>query len=250
MTVKTIIIDDETPARDLLRIYLSAHQQIDVLGEYVNGFEGIKAINSLKPDLVILDIQMPKINGFEMLELLDHQPVIIFSTAYNEYAIRAFELNAVDYLLKPYSKERLLQAVDKAVIRLKSNEYSEEEIPKLMAHINEVSDAYLQRIVVKTGPKIEVIPVNEIQYLEANDDYVNIHTMGGKFLKQRTMKYYEQRLAPKKFVRIHRSYIVNIEEIAKLELMEKDAYIVILKDGIKLKVSRSGYPKLKRTLNY
>ncbi len=249
MTIKTIIIDDEAPARDLLKIYLKTHAEIEILGEYINGFEGTKAINSLKPDLVILDIQMPKINGFEMLELLEHHPVIIFSTAYNEFAIKAFELNAVDYLLKPYSKERLLQAIDKAKVRLNSDEKAV-DIPNLINHVEEENDDYLQRIVVKTGAKIEVIPVDEVKYLEANDDYVNIHTEERKFLKQKTMKYYEQRLSPNRFVRIHRSYIVNIEEIDKLELMEKDAYIVILKGGTMLKVSRSGYPKLKKALSF
>lgn len=249
MTIKTIIIDDEAPARDLLKIYLKTHAEIEILGEYINGFEGTKAINSLKPDLVILDIQMPKINGFEMLELLEHHPVIIFSTAYNEFAIKAFELNAVDYLLKPYSKERLLLSIDKAIVRLNSDEKTV-DIPNLIGHVEELNDDYLQRIVVKTGAKIEVIPVGDIKYLGANDDYVNIHTEERKFLKQKTMKYYEQRLSSNRFVRIHRSYIVNIEEIDKLELMEKDSYIVILKDGTTLKVSRSGYPKLKKALSF
>ncbi len=249
MIIKTIIIDDEAPARDLLKIYLKTHTEIEILGEYINGFEGAKAINSIKPDLVILDIQMPKIDGFEMLELLEHHPAVIFSTAYNEFAIKAFELNAVDYLLKPYSKERLLQAVDKAIVRLNSDEKAV-DIPNLIGHIEDVNDEYLQRIVVKTGVKIEVISVGEIKYLESNDDYVNIHSQERKYLKQRTMKYYEQRLSPNRFVRIHRSYIVNIEEIDKLELMGKDSHIVILKGGITLKVSRSGYPKLKKALSF
>ncbi len=249
MTIKTIIIDDEAPARALLRIYLAGQGNIEVVGEFTNGFEGIKAINALKPDLVILDIQMPKINGFEMLELLEHHPVIIFSTAYNEFAIKAFELNAVDYLLKPYSKKRLLGAIAKAEVRLKIDVESR-ELPNLLAGVNDLNNEYLQRIVVKTGAKIEVIPIDEVMYLEANDDYVNIYVTGGKFIKQRTMKYYEQRLPPSKFVRIHRSFIVNIEEINKLELMEKDAYVVILKNNSRLKVSRSGYPKLKRALRF
>ena len=250
MKLTTIIIDDEAPARDLIKAFLKDDHDIDLLGTFQNGFEGLKAINELRPDLVILDIQMPKITGFEMLELLEHHPIIIFSTAYNEFAIKAFELNAVDYLLKPYSRQRFKEALEKAKSKKLSQSSENTPIKELIKHVNENRHDFLERIVVKTGTKIHVITIDHIQYLEAQDDYVMIHTDQGKYLKQKTMKFYEEHLDPKHFVRIHRSFIVKIAEIDRLELMEKDSYILWLKNQTKLKVSKTGYPKLKQALNF
>lgn len=217
------------------------------MAECSDGFQGLKTIQELKPDLVFLDVQMPKLNGFEMLELLENPPVIIFTTAYNEYAIKAFEMNAIDYLLKPFSRERFGKSVEKALRKAGSAE----EAGAVKEFINKVSvTEKTGRIVVKTGTKIQVISVEEIQYLEAQDDYVMLYTADGKFLKQQTMKHYEASLDSNEFVRIHRSYIVNIHEVTKIELYEKDSYQVLLKNGAKLPVSKSGYSLLRKELDF
>jgi two-component system LytT family response regulator len=246
-TIKAIIIEDEDLSRKLIINYLKDFSEIEIIRECENGFEGIKAIGELNPDLVFLDIQMPKLNGFEMLELLDNIPEIIFITAHNEYAIKAFELNAVDYLLKPYSRERLVEAVRKAIDRIRSQQPVDKKIGKL---INHSLDDIIERVVVKTGSKIKVIPVQKIQYLEAQDDYVMIYTEESKHLKQATMNFFEIHLDPKQFIRVHRSYIVKIDQVVQLEPYEKDNYIVVLKSGAKIKVSKSGMKNLKAMLNF
>ncbi|MCL3780035.1 response regulator [Prolixibacteraceae bacterium JC049] len=244
--IKAIIIEDEEPGRNLLRSYLKGAPEVEVVAECENGFEGIKAINEKRPDLVFLDIQMPKITGFEMLELLDYQPEIIFTTAYNQYALKAFEYSAVDYLLKPFSKTRFLQAVSKAVERIEGGK-AQPNYDKL-AESN--SDEPLIRVVVKDRNRINIIPVEKIRYIESQDDYVMIYTNEGRFLKQKTMKYFESQLDSTYFVRIHRSYIVKVDEIAEIQQYDKESYIVILKDKTKLKVSKSGYKNLKEILRF
>lgn len=246
--IKTIIVEDEKLARDLVKDYLSIHEDFQLIGEYEDGFSGLKAINELKPDLVFLDIQMPKLTGFEMLEILDHHPAIIFTTAYDQYALKAFEHNALDYLLKPYSTERFEEALGKARDRVKSGENSQ-SISKLVKHRDEQVEA-IHRVVVKSRSRIHVIPVENITYLEAQDDYVMINTPDSKHLKQKTMKYFESHLPDEDFVRIHRSYIARISEIAQMQLYEKESYVVILKNGIKLPVSKTGLPKLKSKLDF
>jgi len=246
--VKTIIIEDENPARDLIKHYLLTYKEIELLGEFADGFTGLKAIQDLKPDLVFLDIQMPKLTGFEMLELLDEMPTLIFTTAYDQFAIKAFELNAVDYLLKPYSKERFDMAVNKALERIARGTPAQ-QVKKLMDHVTETRDS-LDRVVVKTGNKIKVLPIESIFYIESQDDYVMIYTNQGKFLKQQTMKSFEQQLDPSLFARIHRSYLVNIETITQLELYEKNSYVAVLSNGVKLKVSDSGYKALKSLMRF
>jgi two-component system LytT family response regulator len=245
--IKAIIIEDEKLARNLILEYLRDYSDIQVTGEYENGFSGLKAINELKPDLVFLDIQMPKLNGFEMLEVLDHKPVIIFTTAFDQYAIKAFEFNAADYLLKPYSQERFSEALKKARERLISGDVNITD--KLINHIDKQKEI-INRIVVRSRSNIHVIPVDKISYIKAEDDYVMLYTLDGKFLKQKTMKYYEDHLPPEDFVRIHRSYITRLSEISQMQLYEKDSYIVILKDGTKLPVSKSGLPRLKNMLDF
>lgn len=248
MKIKTIIIDDEQPARDLIKHYLSSHPEIDLLGEFPDGFAGAKAIQDLQPDLVFLDIQMPKITGFEMLELIDDPPVVVFSTAYDQYAIKAFELNAVDYLLKPYSKERFDQALEKAIKKVGEKPASAAPLKAVMQAVDE-REEYLQRIAVKMRHKIEVIPVSDIIYIQAEDDYVMIHTAMNKYLKEKTMKYFETHLEPTRFIRIHRSHIVNADYISRLELYDKESYSVILKNNVSLKASNAGYKLLKDTLH-
>jgi len=243
-----IIIDDENLARQIVSKYLEDHTNIELLAVCTNGFEGIKKINELHPDLVFLDIQMPKINGFEMLELIEEPPVIIFTTAYDQYAIKAFEVNAADYLLKPFSKERFDEAIEKAKLFLRDKEKQISQIKKLISHNDEKTE-FLERIIVKDGSNINIIPVDEIKYIEAQDDYVMIHSEKGKFLKQKTMKFMEIHLNPKDFVRIHRSYISAVKEIEKLEQLGKDSFILKLKYSTKsLSVSRRGYENLKKLL--
>ncbi len=245
--MKAIIIDDEALARDLVRSFLDCYNDIEILGEYSDGFQGLKAINELQPDLVFLDVQMPKLTGFEMLELLDKPCNIVFTTAYNEYAIKAFEHNAVDYLLKPFSKERFQDAINKVKERVSSSVTGEEEIEKIKSH-NDSSDGLLTRVVVKSRNKIDVLAVDQIKYFEAQDDYVMIYTKEGRFLKQKTMKYFETHLNSDEFCRIHRSYLVKIDQISQLQPYEKDHWLVILKSGESLKVSRNGFKLLKHQL--
>ena len=246
--IKVLIIDDEQLARDLLRNYLSKDLRLEVVGECANGFEGVLAIQELKPELVFLDIQMPKITGFEMLELLTDPPVIIFSTAYEEFAIRAFEANAVDYLLKPYPAERVQIAVEKALKRIQSGAGNKEEVDA-MAQAHDENSGLIARIVVKSGAKIRIIPVETIDYLESEDDFVMIYCKEGHFLKQKTMKYFENHLDPKKFIRIHRSCIVNATQLAEIQQYGKESWILLTKQGAKLKISKSGYLTLKQFLD-
>jgi two-component system, LytTR family, response regulator len=247
--MKAIIIEDEQPARELVKNYLKPFTEIELLGEFSDGFSGIKAINELHPDLVFLDIQMPKLTGFEMLEILDHIPDIIFTTAYDQFAIKAFEMNAVDYLLKPFSKERFGQAVEKAMDRFSKKKDTQENFKELKKHVQSQIEI-LERVVVKTGTKIKVVPVEEILYLESQDDYVMIYSANGKFLKQETMKHFEEHLDPGQFIRVHRSYIVRLDAIVQLELYEKGSYLAVLNNGAKIKVSDSGYKNLKSKMSF
>lgn len=243
-TYRIIIVEDEEPARDLLKRYLSASTNIEIIGEFADGFEAAKAINSLKPDLVLLDIQLPRLTGFEILEIIEHPAAIIFTTAYDEYALKAFERNAVDYLLKPFSKDRFLQALERAKERMAAK--SAPNLETLAENLT--PNEPLNRIVVKTGKAIQVVPIEQIEMIEASDDYVSIYTNQERFVKKQTMKYFEERLNPNTFIRTHRSYIVNITQIASIELYEKDSYIGILRNGNKVKISASGYKELKEKL--
>jgi two-component system LytT family response regulator len=246
---KVLVIDDEKLARDIIISYLANDDEIEVIGQCDNGFEGFKQINELKPDIIFLDIMMPKVTGLEMLELIDHPPIVIFSTAYDQYAIDAFEKNAVDYLLKPYSEERFADALSKA----KKKVGQEKGLPgniTLDIRQSKPEQELLSRIAVKIGAKIQIIPVDKINYLEAMDDYVKLHTADGTFLKQHTMKYFETNLPPADFVRIHRSYIIKVKNINRLEQMGKDSHIVILNNQTPLNVSRTGYSKLKEILGF
>ncbi len=245
--IRTIIVEDEELARTLLRSYIKDREEIEILCECENGFEGVKAINELKPDLVFLDIQMPKITGFEMLELLDHHPEIIFCTAYDQFALKAFEFNAADYLLKPFSRDRLLSALEKVKERLEKRVEGDDVVDKIT---NYPREGHLDRVVVKDRHKIHIIPSDHIRYVESMDDYVLIYTNEGRFTKQKTMRYFEQALDPHDFARIHRSYIVRIDQIAQLQQYEKESYVAILHDKTKLKVSKSGYKNLKDLLNF
>lgn len=244
--LKVIIIDDEKLARDLIRSFLAGYNNIEIAAECENGFEGIKSINEYKPDLIFLDIQMPKLNGFEMLELIDEKLNVIFSTAYDQYALKAFEVNAVDYLLKPFSRERFNEAVKRVIDRIEKPEPLTQK-PKDLASNFVSKDEILKRIVVKNNQKIIIIPVDQIFYLEAQDDYVKIVTKDVSSLKQNRMKFFEEHL-PDSFVRIHRSYLVNINFIKQIDLIAKNSHAVLLKDGKQLPVSKNGYTKLREMI--
>jgi len=240
--MKIIIIDDEPLARGIVKEYLQSFSDLELVAECSDGFEGIKAIQQYHPDLIFLDIQMPKINGFEMLELIENPPSVIFTTAFDEFAIKAFESNAVDYLLKPFSKERFEKAIQKYVQQ--ANVSTTQQVLESAAS----SPLQQNRIVVKDGNKIKIIPVNKIHYLEAADDYVKIITAEGSFLKKRTMGFFEQSLSAFQFVRVHRSYIVNTQLITRIDVYEKDSHLLLLTTGEKLPVSKAGYSKLKEVL--
>lgn len=242
---KILIIDDEPLARSMVKEYLQKHPRLELVQECGDGFEGLKAIQQHQPDLIFLDIQMPKINGFEMLELVEQPPPVIFTTAFDEYAIKAFEAHAIDYLLKPFDQQRFDKAIakwteQKAGVAGKSTQD--------LLETASLSPAQSQRIVVKNGSKIKIIPSQDIFYLEAADDYVKIHTPEGYFLKNKTMAHFEQSLDGNQFVRSHRSYIVNVQQITRIDPYEKDNHVAILRSGAKVPVSRSGYGKLKEVL--
>ncbi len=247
--IRTLIIDDEHLAREIIRGYLNNDDEIEIIGECDNGFEGYKLINELKPDLIFLDVMMPKLTGFEMLELIEQPPVIVFSTAYDEYAIKAFEQNAVDYLLKPYDESRFVEALSKAKAKLNTNGQGSETLNKVIEQHQDKTEV-LSRVAVRTGSKIHIVAIDKIKYLEAQDDYVKLYTDEGNFLKQQTMKFYESHLPQDDFLRIHRSYIIRLKEISRVELMGKDSHVVLLQDGTQLSVSRSGYTRLKEVLNF
>jgi two-component system, LytTR family, response regulator len=242
--IRTVIVDDEELAREMLREFLSSHPEIEIVAECGNGFEAVKAATELKPDLVFLDIQMPKLDGFEVLELIGTQMAVVFVTAYDEYALRAFDIHAVDYLLKPFSAERFEIALTRTKQRLggklpPATELSASARPPAR---------YTERIVVRDGTRVHIIPVSRLDYAQAQDDYVSLSTEGKTYLKQQTISSLELILDPELFIRIHRSYIVNLERVTKIEPYSKDDHVVVLTSGAQLPVSRSGYLRLQARL--
>jgi two-component system, LytTR family, response regulator len=243
--IRVVIVDDEDLARQIVREMLARHSDIEVIGECANGFEAVRAVTELKPDLVFLDIQMPKLDGFEVLELIGDQVAIVFVTAYDEHALHAFEVNAVDYLLKPFRAERFDAALQRAKERIGK------QSPETAAQLTSAARAqgqHAERIVVKDGTRVQIIPVAKLDYAEAQDDYVALATQGKKFLKQQTISGLENSLDPQNFVRIHRSYLVNLERVSRLEPFGKDTHVAILHDGSRLPVSRAGLARLKEFL--
>lgn len=244
-TISAIVVDDESLARDVLREHLGSHPEITIVSECSNGFDAVKAITDLKPDLLFLDIQMPKLNGFEVLELIDRNPAVVFVTAYDQYALKAFDVHAVDYLLKPFSRERFEEALSHAKKNLERSRSL--PIPEIVATA-QANDLPLERILVREGSKVHVIPVEKIDFIEAQDDYVSIRTEGKSLLKQHRLSNLEVTMDQKRFVRIHRKFILNVDRLARIELYAKDSRVAILKDGTRLQVSRAGYGKLKKLL--
>jgi two-component system LytT family response regulator len=238
--LRVITADDEDLARSVVREYLRDLPDVEVVGECANGFETVKAVTDLKPDLVLLDIQMPRLDGFEVLELIGKETNVIFVTAYDQYAVKAFEVHAIDYLLKPFGKERLIEALDRA--RLKAGVDS---VPAaVLAAAARNPGARLERVVIRDGANVHILPLPKVDYLEAQDDYVCYRSEGKRYLKQQTLSDAEAVLDPARFVRIHRSYILNLDRLSKVELYAKDSHTAILQDGTRLPVSRSGYSRL------
>jgi two-component system LytT family response regulator len=238
--LRVAIVDDEELARGLLREMLGAHPEIEIAAECANGFEAVKAIAETRPELLFLDIQMPKLDGFEVLELIDPGPVVVFVTAYDQYAIRAFDAQAADYLLKPFGAERFERALERAKSRLGERRAA----PRELAAVARPPEQRPERVVVKDGTRVHVIPLEKLDYVEAQDDYVALHSLGKTYLKQQAIAAVEAALDPAKFVRIHRSAIVNLERVARIEPYGKESRVAILADGSRLPVSRAGYARL------
>jgi two-component system LytT family response regulator len=240
---KVIIIDDEPLARSLVKRHLAKHAEFEIIDECGDGFEASKSIIKNNPDLIFLDIQMPRISGFELLEILENPPAVIFTTAFDEFALKAFESNAIDYLLKPFSGDRF----DKAINKFLTMHPDQVQLKKLL---NEVLPQQTDhdRIVVKNGADIRIVPIADILYFEAMDDYVKIFTQNGMFMKKQTLSFFEKQLEDKGFVRIHRSILLNSKELYRIEPGEKDQYLVITKSGKKLSLSRQGYSRLRDKL--
>src|SRR5690349_21573594 len=242
---KALIVDDEELARHVISEFLQPHAEIEIAAECANGMEAVKAIAQYEPDLIFLDVQMPKLTGFDVLELIGTEKPVIFVTAYDQYAMRAFEVHAVDYLLKPIGRDRFDAALERAKNRLGAMMPA----PHELAATARPPQQFLERLVVKDGTKVTLIPVSKLDYAEAQDDYVALATQGKKHLKQQTIAGLEAGLNPDSFVRIHRSYIVNLERVARIEPYGKDSRLAILADGTRLPVSRAGYARLKALLD-
>ena len=239
--IKTLIVDDEPLAAGLVKEFLSAYPQFEVVAICHDGFEALKAIQLFQPELIFLDIQMPKITGFELLELLENPPAVLFTTAFDQYAVQAFDVKGIDYLVKPFSEARFAQAIARFLSQQKTKIVSE-------AVDYPVSEERNKRIVVRVKNEIKIIQTQEVRYFEAEDDYISIHTQEGKFLKKMTMKQLEESLDPEKFARVHRSFLVNLQEVAGLEPYEKESFLLRLRSGQKIPVSKSGYARLRQVL--
>jgi two-component system LytT family response regulator len=246
--LRIVIVDDEALARAVVREYADADPGLDVVADCANGFEAVKAVAELKPDLVLLDVQMPKLDGFEVLELLGRDQPVIFITAYDQYALKAFEVHAVDYLLKPFSAERFQEAIGRARERLRARAAVPPDDLDLMIKDAKPRTGPAGRVLIRDGANVHVLPVDKIDYVEAQDDYVAFKSEGKQYLKDQTLSAVEETLDPARFVRIHRSYILNIDRIAKVELYAKDSRMAILRDGTRLPVSRAGYARLSQLL--
>lgn len=243
---KAVLIDDEPLARQLVKSLLKPYEQITVIAECADGFEGFKTLQENEVDLIFLDVQMPRINGFEMLELLDQHPSVIFTTAFDDYAMKAFEAHAIDYLLKPITKDRFEKAIQKWMVQASANKKT--EVADLLNE--KVYEGYQHRIVVKDNGLIRIIPAADIHYVEASDDYIKIFTKDGHFLKKSTLSHIEHSLDPKQFVRVHRSYLIPVNQLLRIEPYEKESHLALLHCGAKIAVSKSGMLKLKTILGW
>lgn len=241
--MRALIVDDEDLARAVLAEFLSKHADIDLVGQCANGFDAVKAITELEPDVVFLDIQMPKLNGFEVLELAGSKPRYIFVTAFDQYALKAFEVHAIDYLLKPFSQQRLDQALAHARASIRSPKAMDELVADVAKH-----NTPLARVLIRDGAKVHIIAAGKIDYVEAQDDYVQIRSEGKSYLKNQRLSELEEQLEASQFLRVHRSYLLNIERIARIEQYAKDSHNAVLHDGTRIPISRSGYQKVRNLI--
>jgi two-component system LytT family response regulator len=249
--LRAVIVDDEPLARAVVREYLARQPGVEIVAECGNGFDAVKAVSELSPDVLFLDVQMPKLDGFEVLELLGRAVAVVFITAYDQYALRAFEVHAVDYLLKPFSEARLAEALERTRERLRAVATGgQEEALDIEAFVSQARPRHgpLERVLIRDGPQVHVIPIDRLDYVEAQDDYVSFKAEGRQYLKDQTLASVEASLDSARFVRIHRSYLLNIDRIARVELYAKDSRVAILRDGTRLPVSRAGYARLSKLL--
>jgi two-component system LytT family response regulator len=247
MMLRVVMADDEQLARRVLREYLSADDNVEIVAECSNGFEAVKAVNEQRPDVVFLDVQMPKLDGFEVLELIDGAVAVVFVTAFDQYAMRAFEAAAVDYLLKPFGAERFRACLDRVRARLREGARPA-DLARDLKRASRPPGEYVERVVVKDGPRVHVIPAAKLDYAEAQDDYVALHSEGRTWLKQQTISSLEAALDPRRFLRLHRSYLVNVERISRIDANTKDTRLAVLTDGTKIPVSRGGYARFREVV--
>lgn len=243
--IRVAIVDDEEHARLLLREYLTGEEGVEIVAECANGFEAVKAVAEHKPDLLITDVQMPKLDGFEVLDLVGRETNVIFATAYDEFALKAFEVHAIDYLLKPFSRERLREALERARTRM---DVSPRPDPAAVASAARPAGSWISRIVIRDGAEVHVLPIDRVDYIEAQDDYIEVHSGERKLLKDQTLGSLESQLDPRRFVRVHRSFLLNLDRLSKLEPATKDTKMAVLRDGRRLPVSKSGYERLQKLL--
>ena len=246
MKLRVAIVDDEMPARQILREFLDGDSQVEIVAECANGFDAVKAVAEQRPDVLLLDVQMPKLDGFEVLELVGRDTAVIFTTAYDEYALRAFDVHAIDYLLKPFSRERLHEALARARTRLAKG--AVHATPADLAGAARPPGAWLSRVVIRDGAEVHVVPIDKIDFVEAQDDYIGVRVGERTLLKEQPLGDLEKQLDPRRFVRIHRSYLLNLDRLARLEPAGKDSRMAVLRDGRRLPVSRSGYARLQELL--
>lgn len=245
--IRAIIVDDEELARHIIREYLRDEEDIEIVAECANGFDAVKAVTEHKPDLVFLDVQMPKLDGFEVLELIGGDVAVVFVTAFDQYAMKAFDAAAVDYLLKPFDLRRFQAALNRVRQRLREAQFPAPAATELKNAARAPND-YAERIVVKDGTRVHIIPTRQLEYVEAQDDYVALHSAGKTYLKQQTISSLEALLDPKRFVRVHRSFLVNLEQITKIEPYTKETRLAVLASGSQIPVSRSGYARLRELM--
>jgi two-component system LytT family response regulator len=246
MKLRVVMADDEALARRVLKEYLAVETDMEIVAECSNGFDAVKAVNEQKPDVVFLDVQMPKLDGFEVLELIDPPGAVVFVTAFDQYAMRAFDAAAVDYLLKPFSAERFRASLERVRARLRDR--SPSAVPQNLRAASRPPGEFLDRLVVKEGPRVQVIPVGKLDYAEAQDDYVALRSEGRNWLKQQSIASLESALDPRRFLRLHRSYLVNVDRIVRIDANTKDTWVALLTDGSKIPVSRAGYTRFREVV--
>ena len=242
-TLRVVIVDDEELARKVVTEYLADQADVAVVAECANGFEAVKAVTDLKPDLVLLDVQMPKLNGFEVVELIGRDQPVVFVTAFDEYALKAFEVHAVDYLLKPFDRDRLLEALGRARERIARHEST-----PVAGLVGQTRSQPAERVLIRDGARVHILPVDAIDYVQAQDDYVSVQSDGRAYLKEQTLADLESTLDPKRFIRIHRSYLLNVDRLARVEQTPRETRVAVLKNGTTLPVSRTGYAKIQQLL--